>query len=382
VVACEPNQQLSQLRCFGVVEPGEQFTFGFIAGAPRLRELPLSGGGDCDDVPAAIMGIGVTPHQSLLLQPIEERDHRGAIDAEAPGRLLLGLGLPSVEEQQHRQLADVDARWRQVLLVQLLQFDEGVLEQNLAGAGHDCRALIRREAALPPGTAGVRGDLDDPRSLQPAVEGIDAVVHLAALFRSGDEDEIRRANLDGTRSLIEAIKLHARGARVVMASTSNVYDADSPHPGREDDTPEPVSAYPASKLAAEALLRNSGLTWSILRFPFVYGEGDGHLESMPALAARHGLHPAHTYSVVHHRDIAVAIGMALAGTMDGRVVNVTDDADVTVHEIAELAGQPIEESAEPLANPWAGRMDGRLIRELGFQPTVPTARAAARDGLL
>jgi hypothetical protein len=42
----------------------------------------------------------------------------------------------------------------------------------------------------------------------------------------------------------------------------------------------------------------------------------------------------------------------------------------------------IEGSAEPLANPWSGRMDGTLIRELGFSPSVPTIQAAARDGIL
>ena len=68
--------------------------------------------------------------------------------------------------------------------------------------------------------------------------------------------------------------------------------------------------------------------------------------------------------------------------MDRRVVNVTDDAPVTVYEMTQLAGQPIDESAEPLTNPWSGRMDGTLCRELGFVPTVPTIHAAARDGLL
>src|SRR6185312_6506869 len=124
-------------------------------------------------------------------------------------------------------------------------------------------------------------------------------------------------------------------------------------PAREDDPAAPTAAYPASKLAAEALLRDSGLTWSILRLPFVYGDGDGHLESIPTLAPRFGLHPAHTYSVAHHRDVAIAVRLALTGAMDGRVVNITDDADATVHELAHHAGNPIAGSAEPLTNPWS-----------------------------
>jgi nucleoside-diphosphate-sugar epimerase len=253
---------------------------------------------------------------------------------------------------------------------------------RLAESGLRCRALVRRDVELPAGTTGIRGGLDDPGALQEAVEGVDAVVHLAALFRTGDDDAIWRANRDGTRHLVDAVQSHAPRARFVMASTGQVYDADATRPSREDDPCTPTHAYPASKVAAEAMLRESGLTWAILRLPFVYGDGDGHIESMPALSERFGLHPANTYSVAHHRDIASAVRLALTGAMDGRVVNITDDADASVYELTQFAGSPIAGSAEPLANPWAGRMDGSLARELGFAPTVPTIRAAAREGIL
>src|SRR3954470_9574711 len=126
---------------------------------------------------------------------------------------------------------------------------------RLIADGRDCRALVRSDPPVPAGATPVRADLDDPNSLAAAVQGVDAVVHLAALFRTDDEDAIWRANLDGTRNLIDAVKAHAAQARFVMTSTSNVYDADSPCPSREDDASAPTAAYPASKLAAEALLR-------------------------------------------------------------------------------------------------------------------------------
>ena len=254
---------------------------------------------------------------------------------------------------------------------------------RLAQSGVDCRALVRRDLALPPGTTAVRGDLlEEPTSLRSAVEGVDAVVHLAALFRTNDQDAVWRANLDGTRHLVDAVKAYAPAARFVMASTGNVYNADATRPALETDICSPTAAYPASKVAAEQVLRESGLKWSILRLPFVYGDGDGHLASLAGLAERFGLHPAHTYSVAHHRDIATVVGLALAGNMDGRIVNVTDDAPVSVYEMTLIAGVPIPGSAAPLDNPWSGRMDGALVRELGFRPTVPTIHAAARDGLL
>ncbi|WP_134768570.1 NAD(P)-dependent oxidoreductase [Nocardioides sp. 1609] len=253
---------------------------------------------------------------------------------------------------------------------------------RLTAAGFDCRVLVRRDVELPDGVTAVRGDLDEPASLPAAVDGVDAVVHLAALFRTADDVAIWRANLDGTRHLIDAVRTHAPGARFVMASTGNVYDAAATRPSLETDACSPTSAYPASKVAAEALLRDSELTWSILRLPFVYGDGDGHLASIPQLAPRFGLHPAHTYSVAHHRDVDVIVRLALSGAMDGRIVNLTDDADATVWEMAELSGDPVEGSSAPLENPWSGRMDGSLARELGFRPTVPTIRAAADEGIL
>jgi nucleoside-diphosphate-sugar epimerase len=253
---------------------------------------------------------------------------------------------------------------------------------RLAASGLECRALVRGEVDLPVGATAVRGDLADPSSLEAAVEHVDAVVHLAALFRTDDEGAIWRANLDGTRNLLDAVRRQAPQARFIMASTGLVYDASAARPALETDTCSPALAYPASKVAAEQAVRDSGLTWSILRLPFVYGDGDGHLASLGGLAERFGLHPAHTYSVAHHRDVAAVIELALSGVMDGRTVNVTDDAPVTVYEMARLGGNPIAPSSEPLTDPWSGRMDGTLVRAFGFQPTVPTIHAAARAGIL
>ena len=253
---------------------------------------------------------------------------------------------------------------------------------RLADDGFECRALTRGDVELPSGVTAIRGDLADPGTLRAAVEGVDVVVHLAALFRTQDEAAIWRANLDGTRNLITAVQEHAPDARVIMSSTGNVYNPDATQPALETDEVSPKPAYGASKVAAEQLLQGSGLTWAVLRFPFVYGEGDGHLASIPVLTKQFGLHPAQTYSLAHHRDIAGAVRLALTGVMDGRIVNVTDDSPTTVYELALLAGQPLEGSNEPLANPWFGRLDGTLIRELGFSPTVPSVYAAARDGLL
>jgi nucleoside-diphosphate-sugar epimerase len=241
---------------------------------------------------------------------------------------------------------------------------------------------VRAGKAAPAGVTAVEGDLLDPESLAEAVRGVSSVVHLAALLRTPDADAIWRVNLEGTCNLVAAVRKHAPDARFVMASTGLVYDEDSSHPAREDDPVAPTAPYPASKVAAENELRDSGLTWSVLRFGFVYGDGDGHLESAPRLASSWNWHPAQTLSLIHQRDIATATVVALTGSFDGRIVNIVDEAPTTIYEIAHLVGTPMPPSAEPLTNPWMGHLDGSLARTLGFQPTAPTVYQAVREGAL
>lgn len=194
--------------------------------------------------------------------------------------------------------------------------------------GIACRALVRAGKDVPAGAERVEGDLLAPETLKASLEGVTAVVHLAAVFRTQDEGEIWRANLEGTRNLIAAV------------------------------------------------------TWSIVRLGFVYGDGDGHLASIPKIALAHKLHPAQTFSMVHQRDVATAIKMALTGSMDREIFNVTDDAPASVYEMARIVGATIEGSNEPLPNPWMGRMDGSKLRSIGFKPIVPTLCQAAVDGIL
>jgi UDP-glucose 4-epimerase len=256
------------------------------------------------------------------------------------------------------------------------------LLKRMVAAGVDCRAVVRPGKTLPAGVAAVEADLLNPAFLTAAVEGVSAIVHLAAVLRTPDEADIWKANVDGTRNLIVAAKQHAPQARFIMASTSLVYNADSPRPGREDDAVDPKMAYPASKVAAEKELRDSGLTWAILRLPFVYGDEDGHLQTLPKLATLFKWHPASRLSLIHHRDIETAVNLALTGAMDGRIVNISDESPTSIYELFGLVGAAMEPSSEPLTNPWFGQHDGSLARSLGFRPMVPTIYQAVREGAM
>jgi UDP-glucose 4-epimerase len=253
---------------------------------------------------------------------------------------------------------------------------------RLQKAGWNCRVLVRNAQNVPAGVTAVEGDLFDSASLTQAVNDVSAIIHLAAMFRTQDIDLIWKTNLEGTRNLITAAKTHAPGARFIMASTCHVYGMNNPHPGREDDVVEPQHPYPASKVAAEKELQESGLNWSILRFPFVYGDGDKHLESLPEYATAAKWHPAMKISTAHHLDIANAMRIALNGAMDKRIINITDEATTSIYELVQLVGGKMESSAEPLQNPWHLHANGMLARSLGFQPVVRTVYQAVQENLL
>jgi UDP-glucose 4-epimerase len=254
------------------------------------------------------------------------------------------------------------------------------LVPRLANAGYACRALLRAGKSCPQAMEDVTGDILDPSTLANAVRGISAIVHLAAVFRTQDTDLIWKSNHDGTRNLIAAVKAYAPDARFIMSSTSHVYNKGNPHPGREDDPVDPQHAYPASKVAAENELRESGLTWSILRFPFVYGDGDRHLQALPKHVST--WHPAQRMSTIHHRDIVQAIALALKGAFDRRIVNLADDAPASIYELASMVGSKLDANSEPLPDPWYLHVDTSLARSLGFHPSIRTIYQARQEGVL
>jgi len=87
-------------------------------------------------------------------------------------------------------------------------------------------------------------------------------------------------------------------------------------------------------------------------------------------------------STIHHRDLYTAIEMALQGVMDGRVVNIADEAPITFYELLRLVGKTMASSAELLMNPWYLHADASLARSLGFQASERTVYQATQENLL
>jgi nucleoside-diphosphate-sugar epimerase len=112
------------------------------------------------------------------------------------------------------------------------------------------------------------GDITDPASVRAALDGMDAVVHLAAIVNPEKAlDLARRVNVDATRSLIALMEASPTARRLVFASSMGIFgDIQDRKPPLRVDTPvSPTNEYGRHKLACEEAIRQSRLQWSILR---------------------------------------------------------------------------------------------------------------------
>ncbi len=126
----------------------------------------------------------------------------------------------------------------------------------------------------------VEGSILDPTALDAAFEGVDTVVHLAALPsvpRSiADPVASHRVNDLGTVEVLEAVRrASGRAPQVIVASSSSVYGSNPALPKHEDLAPRPVSPYAATKLATESYALAWGASFDLdvlaVRFFNVFG---------------------------------------------------------------------------------------------------------------
>jgi nucleoside-diphosphate-sugar epimerase len=169
------------------------------------------------------------------------------------------------------------------------------------------------------GVLMVQGDLTNPRSPRAAVEGVDAVLHLAGLIKAFSLAELLSVNEQGVRNVVAACA--ARSDPPVLVVVSSLAAAGPSPPGQiksECDAPAPVSNYGRSKrageLAAEAFAAE--VPRSIVRPPIVFGEGDPGMAQMFRPIARLGLHVVpgssdRRFSLIHAADLAEALVRAV-----------------------------------------------------------------------
>ena len=169
---------------------------------------------------------------------------------------------------------------------------QALLDRAVA-AGIPVRALARKPQPPRAGVEWIAGDLDDRPALTALLSGAEAVIHVAGVVNAPDPAAFEAANVKGTLNVIEA-SLAAGVQRLVHVSSLSAREPD-------------LSAYGASKVRAEKLVRASGLDWTIVRPPGIYGPRDVDYFEMFRLA-KWGIMPVPPRdgraSIIHVDDLA------------------------------------------------------------------------------
>jgi UDP-glucose 4-epimerase len=214
----------------------------------------------------------------------------------------------------------------------------------------------------------VQGDVLDREALATAITGgVDQVFHLAAVV--GVDQYLARpldvidVNFTGTRNVLDLA--HDAGAKVVVASTSEVFGKNPSVPWREDDdrvlgaTAADRWTYSSSKALAEhltfAFVRQRGLAATIVRYFNAYGarQRPGFVVSRSVHRALNGK-PVVVYDDGRQTRCFTHISDAIRGTLaaadseaaNGEAFNIGSMTETTIGEavdlIAELAGPGVE----------------------------------------
>ena len=173
----------------------------------------------------------------------------------------------------------------------------------------------------------VEGDLANKAALERMAQGVDAVLHIAGAVNAADAAGFHAANVAGTENALEAATKAGVKRFVFVSSLS----------AREPE----LSDYGMSKKLAEEVVQASGLDWTIVRPPAIYGPRDREILEL-FRAAKLGvvpMPPAGRASIMHVADLASLLA-------------------ALVHSDEEISGRIFE--------PDDGRPNGWMHRELAL----------------
>ncbi|HYM25545.1 MAG TPA: NAD(P)-dependent oxidoreductase [Vicinamibacterales bacterium] len=223
----------------------------------------------------------------------------------------------------------------------------------LVARGRAVRVLTRspaRAAALPAAVETVVGNVLDRPSLKGALDGVDAVVHLAASHVADGAGAERNAavNATGTDNLVTEART-ARVRRFILISSASVYGMrDGSFCHRETDVPEPSTTYGRSKLAAEGIVAamgdRAGTRWVILRPTDIFGRGSGSWERLIDRVRRrrvwvHAGPPAFIHPVYIDDVVGCGIRALENDSLHRMVLNISGEASIPYPKLLETIAE-------------------------------------------
>ncbi|MCK4816629.1 NAD(P)-dependent oxidoreductase, partial [bacterium] len=165
------------------------------------------------------------------------------------------------------------------------------LVKQLIEKGHAVRILIHKtklEGCAINDVEMVKGNLIDPSSLESAVESVEIVCHMAAVFDifppykyEAPNDVVYKFNVTGTYNLMEAIRKSGSVKHIIFGSSQSVYASDvreHKSPITEEEELFPGRFYSLTKILGEDMVRHygdlHGIDFTILRFAWILDASD------------------------------------------------------------------------------------------------------------
>ena len=250
------------------------------------------------------------------------------------------------------------------------------------------------------------GDVRDTDLLSDAMQGVDGVVHLAAMWLLHCKDFPRTAfhvNIEGTFNVLEACVKH-NVKRLVYSSSASVYGDAVEVPMTEEHPFNNRNFYGATKIAGEAMCRafhdRYGLSYVGLRYMNVYGPHQDqtavYTGVIPIMLNKIDANEApiingdgsQAYDFVSARDTARANVLALQAEVSDRFYNVGTGVQTSIRELCNLILELKQSNLQVTYKPYSADDARRLVqnrigspdkavRDLGFH-----YKDTLRDGLL
>lgn len=227
-------------------------------------------------------------------------------------------------------------------------------------------ADIASSDIFPPQVDVVIGDVTDKESIESAIQGMDAVVHLAALLHIVNplpemREKYERINVGGTETVVEAA-IKADVKCVVLFSTIAVYGQTGNQILNEDSPVYPDTYYAQTKLAAEQIVLNARCMNGqplgiVLRLGAVYGSRiKGNYQRFVNALSCGRFMPIgkgrNRRTLVYDKDVGCAALLATQHPeVAGKIFNVTDGHFHTVEEIIKAICQALGCNSPKLSLP-------------------------------